>query len=255
MAPEKKRRYEESSESSSDEDSEDEVGVPLYKGGNTKNRFGTLLQLTTDFKKMFPMMMMMQAMNGGRNNANRGGNGRGGEDHLDLMLREAQEKQNKIMQDFVEAKNQTEKLTRRNDPTFQKLDALERKLELIRKQKLKEKEKGGMPKFMMYMQQNLMNQAILQSHMSEQDPTLEVFPKIVPVAVDPRKRIMPFSTNPFINFEMNKPTGKSKDIVVLCETELGLRGDQQLVGPEPRDTTRSRVFAESECEGRGLGRL
>ena len=165
---------------------------------------------------------MMQAMNSGRADGPRGGGNRNGEDHLDKMLREAQAKQDKIMQDFVEAKNQTEKLTRRNDPTFQKLDALERKLDLIRKQKLKEKEKGGMPKFMMYIQQNLMNQAILQSHLGEQDPTLEVFPKIVPVAVDPRKRIMPFSTNPFINFEMNKPAGKSKDIVNSVHPESRL---------------------------------
>lgn len=200
-------------------------------------------------------MMMMQAMNSGRQDVGRGAGNRNGEDHLDKMLREAQAKQDKIMQDFVEAKNQTEKLTRRNDPTFQKLDALERKLELIRKQKLKEKEKGGMPKFMMYMQQNLMNQAILQSHLGEQDPTLEVFPKIVPVAVDPRKRIMPFSTNPFINFEMNKPAGKSKDIVGSADAEPRLRSDQQPAAAKPRNCTRSRVFAEGESQGRRLGQI
>lgn len=204
---------------------------------------------------MFPVMMMMQAMNSGRQDVGRGAGNRNGEDHLDKMLREAQAKQDKIMQDFVEAKNQTEKLTRRNDPTFQKLDALEGKLELIRKQKLKEKEKGGMPKFMMYMQQNLMNQAILQSHLGEQDPTLEVFPKIVPVAVDPRKRIMPFSTNPFINFEMNKPAGKSKDIVALADSEPRLRSDQQPAAANPRNSPRSRVFAEGESQGRRLGQI
>jgi hypothetical protein len=213
QAPTRRTRAEEYSDSSSEDDSDEEgMGVPLYKPKARTGRFG-MMKLTLDFKKMFPMMMMMQAMHSGGGRGNAGANSRNGEDHLDQMLREAQAKQDKIMQDFVEAKNQTEKLTRRNDPMFQKLDALERKLELIRKQKLNEKEKGATPKFMMYMQQNLMNQAILQSHMSEQDPTLEVFPKIVPIAVDPRKRIMPFSTNPFINFEMNKPAGKSKDIV------------------------------------------
>jgi len=99
------------------------------------------------------------------------------------------------------------------NPALHKIDALERKIELMRKNKLKQKEEGGMPKFLMYMQQNLMNQAMLQAHMNEPDPTIEQHPRIVPVAVDPRKRIMPFSTNPFIKFEMNKPAFQNKDLV------------------------------------------
>ena len=56
----------------------------------------------------------------------------------------------------------------------------------------------------------------------------------MPVAVDPRKRIMPFSSNPFINFEMNKPAGKNKDINLdyeminnlLVQTPENIRGDE-----------------------------
>lgn len=41
---------------------------------------------------------------------------------------------------------------------------------------------------------------------------MDAFPKIIPVPIDPRKRILPLSTNPFINFERNQPKTDHKDL-------------------------------------------
>ena len=154
------------------------------------------------------MMLMMSAMGDG-------GQAKRKDEKSDLQtkIEEMQRRQEKLIEDLVRAKNESEYSSALNNPMLNRMNGIERKLEVMRKNKLKAKEKPGMPKFLMYMQQNLMNQAMMQAHLNEPDPTLELFPKIVPVAVDPRKRIMPFSCNPFINFEMNKPVGKNKDIV------------------------------------------
>lgn len=162
------------------------------------------------------MMMMMAKMNQGdapsRRNPDQPSD-------LQLKIAEMQKRQERLIEDLVKAKNDTEYSSALNNPVMQRLNGIERKLELMRKNKLKAKEKPGMPKFLMYMQQNMMNQAMMQAHLNDPDPTLEQFPKIVPVAVDPRKRIMPFSFNPFTNFEMNKPVGKNKDIVADINEE------------------------------------
>lgn len=165
-----------------------------------------------DFQKMMPMMMMMAGMNGGAGGRSSAGSSQ--ESEMQKRLKEMQRRQEQLIEDLAKAKNETEYTSALQNPVMQRLNGIERKLELMRKNKLKAKEKPGMPKFLMYMQQNMMNQAMLQTHLNDPDPTLEQFPKIVPVAVDPRKRIMPFSCNPFINFEMNKPASKNKDVVI-----------------------------------------
>ena len=73
----------------------------------------------------------------------------------------------------------------------------------MRKHNLRKKEKPGMPKFLMFMQQNMMNQMMIASQLSDPIDQMDSFPRIVPVPVDPRKRILPLSTNPFINYERN----------------------------------------------------
>jgi hypothetical protein len=162
---------------------------------------------------MMPLMMMM-------NMANPSSSARAPPDShshhqsdLQRKIAEMQKRQEDLIDQLVKAKSEAEYTHALKNPALHKIDALERKIELMRKNKLKQKEEGGMPKFLMYMQQNLMNQAMLQAHMNEPDPTIEQHPRIVPVAVDPRKRIMPFSTNPFIKFEMNKPAFQNKDLV------------------------------------------
>jgi hypothetical protein len=162
---------------------------------------------------MMPMMMMMSAMGGG--GSGRGAAGGKQESDMQRKIREMQKRQEQLIEDLSKAKNETEYTSALQNPVMQRLNGIERKLEIMRKNKVKAKEKPGMPKFLMYMQQNMMNQAMLQTHLNDPDPTLDQFPKIVPVAVDPRKRIMPFSCNPFINFEMNKPAGKNKDVVTF----------------------------------------
>ena len=100
----------------------------------------------------------------------------------------------------------TERLLRR-------LGDMERRIERARKNKLRKKEKGGMPKFLMFMQQNMMNQMMLASQMHDLPEQMDTFPRIIPVPIDPKKRILPLSSNPFTNFERNQPKGPTKDLV------------------------------------------
>lgn len=186
-------------EPSSSESSEEETNIPLYKPGR-KNKF--------NFKSMMPLMMMMSMNTGGSNQQQE----QQRESDIQKKINDMQRRQEKLIEDLIKAKNESEYTSALKNPVMQRLDGLERKLDMMRKNKLKQKEKPGMPKFLMYMQQNLMNQAMLQTHLNDPDPSIDQYPRIVPVAVDPRKRIMPFSTNPFINFEMNKPAAKNKDV-------------------------------------------
>ena len=66
-----------------------------------------------------------------------------------------------MIEDLVKAKNESEYTSTLRNPVMQRLDAIDKKIETMRRNKLKQKEKPGMPKFLMYMQQNLMNQAML----------------------------------------------------------------------------------------------
>lgn len=194
-----------------------------------------------------PMMMMMGAMNGGGASSSKTNRYDKQESEMARKLKEMQARNEKLIEDLVKAKNETEYTSSLKNPVLQRLEAMDRKMELLRKQKLEQKEKGGMPKFLMYMQQNLMNQAMLQAHLNEPDPSLDQYPKIIPVAVDPRKRIMPFSTNPFINFEMNKPASKNKDVVSADSlTCIGtrLRDGQQPPDAKTRNAKRSRSVRE-----------
>lgn len=171
-----------------------------------------------------PMMLMMSAMNEGAAPTRR----QPQQSALQDKIAEMQRRQEKLIEDLVKAKNESEYSSALNNPMLQRMNGIERKLELMRKNKLRAKEKPGMPKFLMYMQQNMMNQAMMQAHLNGEEDTLDQYPKIVPVAVDPRKRVMPFSCNPFINFEMNKPASKNKDIVRSGLLEFRLREHQKL---------------------------
>ncbi len=184
---------------------------------------------------MMPLMMMGMAMN-----QNSSSKRMPPEEDSDLQrkLKEMQLKQEKLLEDLIKAKTDAEYTSALSNPVLTRLDGLEKKLDMMRRNKLKQKEKPGMPKFLMYMQQNLMNQAMLQTHLNDPDPNLDQFPKIIPVAVDPRKRIMPFSTNPYINFEMNKPASKNTNIVASTSPEHRLRSDQQPPQQESRENKR-----------------
>lgn len=105
-----------------------------------------------------------------------------------------------------------------DDKVIRRLNDLDRRLERARKNRLRKKEKGGMPKFMMFMQQNMMNQMMLASQMNDPVDQMDTFPRIIPVPIDPRKRILPLSTNPFINYERNQPKTDHKDLVKIYKT-------------------------------------
>lgn len=154
---------------------------------------------------------MMNAMGGGSGKSQQ-------ESAAQKKLLEMQKRQDDLLSELIRSKTEKDHSTAMNNPVLHRLEGIEKKLEMMRKKKLQQKEKGGMPKFLMYMQQNMMNQAMMQAHLNDPDPSLDQYPRIVPVAVDPRKRIMPFSSNPFINFEMNKPAGKVKDVGLDYET-------------------------------------
>lgn len=103
-----------------------------------------------------------------------------------------------------------------------------------------------MPKFLMFMQQNMMNQMMLASSMQESPEQMDSFPKIIPVPIDPRKRILPLSTNPFINFERNQPKTDHKDLDLDYQGLGALlqQRDEMNLGPE-QDTSES----EGDSEG------
>lgn len=131
---------------------------------------------------------------------------------------------NRIQQLAEHQQNLLNELSRTNQPSYnddkliRRLNDLDRKLERARKMRLRKKEKGGMPKFMMFMQQNMMNQMMMASQMNEPANQMDSFPRIIPVPIDPRKRILPLTTNPFINFERNQPKTDHKDIVRITVT-------------------------------------
>ena len=184
----------------------------------SQGRAGLVESAHADFKKMMPLMMMGMAMGQGSNVSSKRMNAEGTE--LQRKMREMQMKQEKLLEELITAKTQSDHINSMSNPVLARLEALDKKLELMRQNKLKQKEKPGMPKFLMYMQQNLMSQAMMQAHLNDTEQGVEQFPKIIPVAVDPRKRIMPFSTNPYINFEMNKPASKNNNLVEIVHSRI-----------------------------------
>ena len=124
---------------------------------------------------------------------------------------------------------------------------MERRLERIRRNNLRKKEKPGMPKFLMFMQQNMMNQMMLAASMQENPEQMDEFPRIIPVPIDPRKRILPMTTNPFINFERNQPRVNQKDM------ELDYQGLDALLQQRDEMQNGAEKSTSSESENSSSG--
>ena len=118
-------------------------------------------------------------------------------------VKEITKKQSRMMEELrgyqkVEIKND-------QNPLKIKLERMEKKLESMRNDRLvKETTTKPMPKFMMFMQQNLMNQMMLAASTMNEQP-LNSYPNIIPVPVNAEHRILPISNNPLVNFEKHQP--------------------------------------------------
>jgi hypothetical protein len=118
-------------------------------------------------------------------------------------VKEITQKQSRMMEELrgyqkVEIKND-------QNPLKIKLERMEKKLESMRNDRLvKETTTKPMPKFMMFMQQNLMNQMMLAASTMNEQP-LNSYPNIIPVPVNAEHRILPISNNPLVNFEKHQP--------------------------------------------------
>ena len=164
--------------------------------------------------EMLPFMMMSM-MN--RSSTNRRSQPQTDKISSDIKARiqEIAEKQNQMLRELNGGVGGRGRPDYSTDRLTRKLQDMERRIERARRNKLRKKEKPGMPKFLMFMQQNMMNQMMLASQMQDPADQMDNFPKIIPVPVDPRKRVLPLSTNPFINYERNQPKTDHRDLVSL----------------------------------------
>ena len=76
---------------------------------------------------------------------------------------------------------------------------------------------------------------------------MDEFPRIIPVPIDPRKRILPMTTNPFINFERNQPKVSQKDMELDYQglNALLQQRDDVQNGPEKSTSSESEGSSES----------
>lgn len=155
---------------------------------------------------MMPLMMI-NAMQSKHRSKARGGDYVSSE--IKRRIAELADQQQSLLNELTRSKQPSYN----DDKLIRRLNDLDRRLERARKNRLKKKEKPGMPKFLMFMQQNMMNQMMLASQMNDPVDQMDTFPRIIPVPIDPRKRILPLSTNPFINYEMNQPKTNHQDLV------------------------------------------
>lgn len=162
-----------------------------------------------DFKQMMNTMMMMKMMSGGKSS------GGGGSRDQNLSkaeratrdrVKEITMKQTKMLEELKMHQNSNKQNSANSDPLKIKLERIEQKLTDNKRARLnQENTTKPMPKFMMFMQQNMMNQLMLAANNMDEQP-LTNYPNIIPVPVDADQRVLPISHNPLVNFEKSQPT-------------------------------------------------
>lgn len=151
-----------------------------------------------DMNKMMQMMMLMNMSNNDSSNSKKQKVtpvSRVEQETRD-RVRQLTSKQSKMLEELSGFKRTNNISSVANNPLKVKLDKMQKKLESISNTRQeKENTTKPMPKFMMFMQQNLMNQMLIAGQQMNEQP-LKSYPNIIPVPVDANQRILPISNNP-----------------------------------------------------------